>query len=331
MEKPTIYDVARLANVSPATVSRFINKSSAIDKSKSIQIKEAISTLNYQPREPRPYKDSLSIGVLLTTCDCPFSNKILTGINHYANQTRSQLVIETSDWDPQQEISRLKYFRKLNLDGVIVVLGHISTQDTKQILGNTPVIFTCRRDSAEANTLNINNLIGGKLATNHLLQLGHHRIAHITGPSNVFDSQCRLQGYRESLTTAGLEIDDELIVEGDFSMKSGFAATQQLLTKGVSFSAIFAANDHTAFGAIQALDQSGLKVPCDISVIGFDDHPMCPFFIPQLTTIKQPLFELGLGAFSSLRAHIQRKPSNISLPPFELIIRKSTAARNPLN
>ncbi|PSW09422.1 transcriptional regulator [Photobacterium rosenbergii] len=326
MANSTIYDVAKLAGVSPATVSRFVNQTSPIDKLKSSRIRLAIDQLGYHPRKRLSQEEkALKIGILLPSFDCPFSNKILTGIKRLAEQSQSQLITESSNWQRPQEIQHLKYFRNLNLDGVIVILGLAPAYEVKAILGKIPVLFSCRKESPEAQTLNINNLVGGKMATNHLLQLGHTRIAHLTGPKGVFDGECRLEGYKQSLQNAGLVVDSSLIINGGFSLESGLKATRHLLQSGTEFTAIFAANDHSAFGAIQALNQHGLKVPDDISVVGFDDHEMCPYFIPQLTTVRQPLFEFGRLAFQSIQATIIKKGFDAPLPPFELVVRKSTA------
>ena len=326
MANSTIYDVAKMAGVSPATVSRFVNQSSPIDKLKSSRIRVAIDQLGYHPRKRlNPEQKALKIGILLPSCDCPFSNKILSGIKNFAKISQSHLITECANWQQPQEIQHLKYFRSLNLDGVIIILGLLPVHEVQAILGKIPVLFSCRKESPEAQTLNINNLVGGKMATNHLLQLGHTRIAYLKGPSGTFDAECRLEGYKQSLQDAGLDIDTSLIIDGGFSQQSGLMATRHLLQSGTDFTAIFAANDHSAFGAMQALNQHGLKVPDDISVVGFDDHEMCPYFIPQLTTVRQPLFEFGRLAFQSIQSTIIKKTIDFPLPPFELVVRKSTA------
>ena len=324
MSKSTIYDVAKLANVSTATVSRFLNKNSHIEKEKVRAIEDAIFQLNYRPRKRRKGHRSMSIGVLMPSLNDAFSLEILDGIRSMASQYNYQMVIEPYNWDKNTEISMLIDFKKRKLDSVIIVVGCSSFVEVKSILEDTPTLFVCRKENDIYPVLWGDNIIGGSIATNHLLQLGHREIAHLSGSDNSFDSIDRKTGFLKSFERAGLPVNPNLIVDGGLSLEGGFEATNRLLNKGLRFSAIFAANDLSAFGAIQALHRHKIRVPEDVSVIGFDDHKICDYFIPRLTTIKQPLFNIGQLAYQSILDIMCGEPSDVSIPPFEVIIREST-------
>ncbi len=158
----------------------------------------------------------------------------------------------------------------------------------------------------------------------HLLQLGHVNIAHIKGLSNQPDSGARLKGYRRALSETNIKPNPKLIKQGDFSCEMGYQKTVELIESRVHFSAIFAANDQTAYGAIKALTDHNFRVPEDVSVVGFDDLPTSRYFTPALTTLRQPIEEIGAMCAYSILNLLSGKASNIRLPPIDLILRQST-------
>jgi len=324
MAKSTIYDVARLANVSSATVSRYLNQSSYVEREKVKAIEQAIFELNYQPLRRRQGQRSMMLGVIAPNFDSPFVSDVLAGIDAKSSHYNYRMVIETTNWRHDQEIKLLQAFKEQKLDGIIIVVGVVPFALVKTILVDIPVLFVCRERNSFYPVIGSDNTIGGMIATNHLIQFGHKKIVHLSGNEVNFDSLGRKQGYLKSMKNAGLTVSQNMLVNGDFSLQGGFNAVNALLQAKVEFSAIFAGNDLSAFGAIRALHEKGYRVPEDISVIGFDDHGMCHFFIPQLTTIKQPFNEIGEQSFETLLDIISGNYNGSKIEPFAIIRREST-------
>lgn len=322
--KSTIYDVAQRSGVSVATVSRYLNRSSQVKAETVRNIEDAIATLDYSPRKKRATHRSMMIGVIAPTLNDSFSLEILEGIRAACGLHHYKLTVQPSYWNLHKEEEQLRIFKQQKLDAVIVVIGFCPLEMVKEIMTDTPVLFVCRDKNDWYPVLWSDNVIGGRLATNHLIQLGHSHIAHITGPDSSLDSNDRLTGYRQSLEASGMKIDNRLVVRGDFSLEGGYRAMKSLLKRGVKFSAVFIANDLSAFGAMRALNEHGLQVPSDISVVGFDDHAMCDYYIPKLTTIKQPLFDIGKHAYSTVLNLMREQPAESFNSTFELVVRNST-------
>lgn len=327
--KSTVYDVANKANVSVATVSRYLNQNSKISPEKVRAIESAIAALNYEPRKKRAKHRSMSIGVIAPTLNDPFSHEILQGIRDAASLFNYQLVVQPSYWNKEIETEILKKHKQQKVDAVIILVGFCPLEKAKKIMGDIPILYVCREKNSHFPVLWSDNVIGGRVATNHLLQLGHERIAHIMGGVSAcgelsFDAIDRLQGYKLSLEAAGIPYDDRLVERGEFSLEGGYEAIRSLLRRRAQFTAIYAANDLSAFGAMQALNEFGLKVPDDVSVIGFDDHVMCNYYIPKLTTIKQPLYEIGQLSYQAMLDIMCGQTLTQVLPPFELKVRSST-------
>jgi LacI family transcriptional regulator len=169
------------------------------------------------------------------------------------------------------------------------------------------------------------NLSGAYEATRHLIALGHRRIVHIAGPSSHQHSADRVLGFNKALQEAGLKGDVRLIVEGDFEASSGARAIESLLRRRIAFTAVFAANDPMAYGAMHALFVRGLRVPRDVSIVGFDDRWQSPFTTPALTTVRQPEIEMGAAAVASLLRELRGEPHSLGSFATHLVVRESTA------
>ena len=165
------------------------------------------------------------------------------------------------------------------------------------------------------------------MATLHLMQQGHVNIAHIKGLLNQPDAVARFVGYKNALQEAGIKVMPKLVKQGDFSSESGYQKTVELLESKVHFSALFAANDQTAYGAIKALHDHGVRVPEDVSVIGFDDLPTSQYFTPALTTLRQPIEEVGAICAESILNLLSGERHEVRLPPIDLIVRQSTVSK----
>ncbi|MEZ4606067.1 MAG: substrate-binding domain-containing protein, partial [Deinococcales bacterium] len=210
-------------------------------------------------------------------------------------------------------------------EGIILILPHDANEKVKNINYSVPVVMIDHRGSTvNLPAIDVDNYRGARLATEHLIALGHQSIGFITGKFEA--SLSRLRGYQEALLNANLVFDEALIQTGDFTQPSGFKAANKLLALGKPPTAIFAANDLSAFGVMEAIKEKGLKIPHDISVIGFDDIPMASQVYPALTTIRQPLLEMGVAAARMILAKLKgvEPPSKRITLSTELIRRAST-------
>lgn len=326
-KKSTIYDVATHAGVSPATVSRYLNRTSFISKDKVDKIEKAIFELGFRSRKRKNQpttKRNMLIGVVAPSYDTTWVSAILDGMTGRMHSHSYDLMVETTQYKVERERLELQDFAQRGVDGLIVLGGYLSSKEVKQICGNTPVLFMSRDgESGDIPVLNIDNELGGYLATTHLIQKGHRRIAHIHGPQRSLDARQRFEGYRRALKAAGIPYDSSLVGDGNYDQYGGFWQAQALKKKNADITAIFAANDLCAFGAMQALHQMGLNVPDDISVVGFDDVEMSDYFIPRLTTIRQPFIELGGIAINYILDVINGHQTDYELPAVTIVERDS--------
>ena len=328
MAKPTISDVAKRANVSIATVSRYLNKSSYIKADKIKDIEEAIFEVGYQKRDnskTNNTKRKMKIGVVGYAFHDLWISQLLSGMNQEAKERRHTLSLDTSLASNPQEIMNLDKLSNIDIDGLIILGGSVP-KEVDKLDCSIPVLFV-GHDKVTNNhlTINIDNELGGYMATNYLIQNGHKVIAHICGPQHLKDAKDRLSGYKRALKRAGIAFDSKLVVQGQYEVNHGLWQAQALLKTRPDVSAIFGANDLCSFGAIQGLHQLGYKVPGDISVVGFDDMLMADVFIPRLTTIKQPSFSLGKLAIKMLFDFIDGRNISYEVPTVKLIERDSVA------
>ncbi|MBD1574874.1 substrate-binding domain-containing protein [Vibrio sp. S11_S32] len=326
---PTVYDVAELAGVSPSTVSRFLNRTTFVAADKSELIENAISTLGYKPSARQGVKSvsrTMTLGVLIQSAESPFSSEILLGMEKAVASRGYNLLIATGYWDNKAETKAMDKLISQKVDGIMTLTGTLSDDQINKYAKSTPIVAIGRQiESPQVASIKVDNSIGAYMATNHLIQQGHSRIVHLQGIISHADAQQRLEGYKRALRDAGLTINEKLIRKGEFEMKDSFDAVCRLIKEKHSFSAIFAANDQSAYGAMQALYQHDIRVPQDVSVVGFDDLIMSRYFIPPLTTIKQPLEGFGQAAVYTLLDVINGNKQPHPIPPVELKMRDSTA------
>ncbi|MDR9826568.1 substrate-binding domain-containing protein [Vibrio sp. FNV 38] len=325
---PTVYDVAKLAGVSPSTVSRFLNRTTYVSDEKSEKLEQAIKELGYKPNQhsaPHSNRRTMTIGVLIQHPDSPFTSRILNDMEKTLIAKGYSLVIATGHWQKNLEHHALEYLAKSNVDGVIIVTGDLKEESIVKFANNIPVVAVGYHiEAPNVRSINIDNTLGGYIATLHLLQQGHVNIAHIKGHCSQPDSTCRYEGYKKALEESGIKIMPKLVKQGDFSSELGYEKTVELIESKVHFSAIFAANDQTGYGAIKALHDHGYRVPEDVSVVGFDDLPTSQYFTPALTTLRQPIEEVGTLCAHSILNQLNGESQEVRLPPIELIVRQST-------
>lgn len=328
---PSIYDVAKLAGVSPSTVSRYLNRTTFISQEKTVAIEGAIKTLDYKPNYRMNQglnTRTMTIGVLVQNPESPFTSRIFNDMERFLGPKGYSLIIASGYWQHSMQLHALEYLEKSNVDGVIVVAGSLTEQELVEYSRKIPVVAVGYNFTSEKlQSVNIDNVLGGHMATLHLLQQGHVNIAHIKGLLNQPDAVARFVGYKKALTEAGIKVRNNLIKQGDFSSETGYDRTVELIESKVHFSALFAANDQTAYGAIKALHDHGIKVPEDVSVIGFDDLPTSKFFTPGLTTLRQPVEEIGVVCAESILSLLTGEKRSTRLPPIDLIVRESTVSK----
>jgi LacI family transcriptional regulator len=331
--RPTIYDVARLAGVSTATVSRALNGTGQIAPATRAAIDAAVAQLGYRPNtvaRSLVTKSTQTIALLLPDITNPFYAALVSGIQERALESDHTMLLCTTEGDPEREEQYLGLLRAKQVDGVLVD-GLVLPPDriARFVRDGLPIVCLDRDvDSTSVPLVQVDNRLGAKLATAHLLSLGHRRIAHVAGAPELRISEQRIEGYRDAHHDVGIQPDPGLLAVGSFTEEGGYDAARSLLERG-DFSAVFAANDLSALGVLSAITESGYAVPVDISVVGFDDLRLSRFTNPPLTTIHQPAREIAERATQlvlDLAAGIKAEQRLHLLEP-ELIVRSSTAAR----
>ena len=325
----TLLDVAREAGVSPATVSRILNGTAKVADDKRKAVEDAILALNFRPNLfARSLKTgvTMTVGVLTQAIQSPFYAYALKGIEVGLDGSGYSPLIVSGHWDPALEAARVRLLMSRRIDGLIVLTGRLSDEELLGFARNQPVVVTERLlQGPNVRAIKLDQQRGGYMATAHLIGLGHQRIAHIGGLQGRPDSTDRYAGYLQAHQEAGLTPDPELLVMADYVEAGGQLAMNQLLDRGKPFTAVFCANDDSAFGARKALYCRGLRVPEDVSLVGFDDLPIAPYMTPPLTTIRQPIYEVGLFAARALLNMMGCPATEITVPSLALVERETTA------
>lgn len=326
----TIQEVAKEAGVSVATVSRVINNSEAVTNSTKEIVQSAIKRLNYKPnligRNLRR-KETRLILILLPSISNPFYSTIVKGAEDVAHENGYNVLLCNTNSDINRERVYIELLRNKLADGLIFMASEVDKDELSGLTEKYPIVQCCEyKEGLSAYHVTIDNLSAAQKAVLHLIGLGHKRIGMISGKNEFVSTRQREAGYRKALEDSGIEFDLSLIKHGNYGFKSGLRAANQLLSVKEKPTAIFAISDSMAVGAIRAVRESGLKVPSDIAVVGFDDISFAAMSEPPLTTISQPKYDLGCTAMEMLLKQIEGKekePTEILLE-HELIIRQST-------
>lgn len=332
MPKPsvTIRDVAARAGVSHQTVSRVINGVERVSPKTREKVERAIAELGYRPNA---LAREMSLGrTHAFACLSPnLTDYTLASIIEGATSEayRHGYYLMSASAPDEATFSNLvdELVASRRTEGMLVINPYADGRHN-HIPTNVPVVFVGARPRvSNISSVALDDQNAGQTATQHLLDMGHRRIALLTGPLVEDCSRDRQIGYELALRAADLSLDPSLILEGDWSATSGHKAIRRWLESGVSFTALFAQNDRMAVGAIRALQEAGLRVPKDVSVIGFDDMPLASYFIPPLTTMRQNMLAIGIEAAQLLIQEVEhsteeRRQIRIAA---ELIVRESTA------
>ena len=328
--KVTLGMVAQACGVSPSTVSRILNGTAVVSPEKREAVDRAIAELGFVPNpiaRGLAGGRTMSVGVVTQAIDSPFYGLALRGMEEELSPAGYSPLFVSGHWNEQEEARCIDVLRSRRVDGIIVLTGRLSDEALCSLAQSMPVVVTGRTLSApHLYSLDFNNFEGARLATDHLLTLGHRNIAFIAGAPGHPDSAERLGGYKSALKAAGVKFNPKLVRPGMYHEESGLLAMEGLVQSGEPFTAIFAANDQMAFGAALALHRCGLRVPEDVSLVGLDDLPGAAHAIPPLTTIHHAAKEIGHSAAKALLQLLSGQAPTADIPQPRLVIRQSTQA-----
>jgi len=325
-------DVARLAGVSTSTVSHVINNNRFVSESVRAKVDQAIQSLNYAPSAlARSLKinQTHTIGMLLTTSSNPFYAEVVRGVEDSCYQRGYSLILCNTAGDEERMNRSLETLMQKRVDGLLMMCteSHLPSAD---ILNRYPSIPTVMMDWApfegRGDIIQDNALLGGELATQHLIDSGYTRIACIAGPQDKTTARMRLEGFHQAMEKSGLDVLPGYVVNGDFEFQGGYNGMIELLALETPPQAVFTSNDAMAVGVYHALYQAGLQIPQDVAVMGYDDIELARYLSPPLSTIHQPKDELGELAIDTLIHRLSDPDASqqtLVLTP-ELVARGST-------
>jgi LacI family transcriptional regulator, galactose operon repressor len=326
---PTIDDVARLAGVSSATVSRAINHSAPVIPETLQKVQDAIDALNYRPSAAArilAQRKTDTIGLLVPEISESFFLPLLRGIEQAASQAGYSLLIHTTSYGPKN--NPVATLGEHNTDGLLVFSESMSNDELARLRQVRFPLVLIHQDAPPAldiPSITIENKQGTKVLVDHLIEThGRQRIVHLRGPQAANDALWREKGYRQSLAEHDIPYDPDLVLPGNFDTDTAQNAIRQLIQHGTAFDAVFSGDDSSALGVLAALREAGIRVPEDVSVVGFDDVDFASHVHPALTTIHAPTEQVGEKAVGQLLKLIAGEAVEpVTLLPVELVIRKS--------
>ncbi|MCR9629141.1 substrate-binding domain-containing protein [Vibrio antiquarius] len=328
----TMKDIAKLAGVSTSTVSHVINKTRFVSEEISERVNTAAKELNYYA--PSALARSLkvnrtkTIGMLVTTSTNPFFGEVVKGVERSCYQKGYSLILCNTEGDNERMRQSINTLLQKRVDGLILMCSSLEGEriDVFERYPDIPVVvmdwgpmlFT-------SDKIQDNSLRGGYLAAKYLIDCGHTEIGCITGPLIKHQAQMRYEGYKRAMNEAGLEFNANWIIESDFECEGGYQAFMKMAQRGTLPSSIFVSNDMMAMGVINAANELNIKVPEQISIIGYDDIHIAKFMSPSLTTIHQPKYRLGQAAVETLVRKLDDKSTEAQVVQLEpaLVERKS--------
>jgi LacI family transcriptional regulator len=329
----TLHDVAKMAGVSISTVSRILNGTAKVSNDKRLAVEQAVEKLDFRLNlSARGLKtgNTLTFGILIQDVESAYFTRLMKGIEVGLDGSGYVPFIVSGHWNPTDELQSISLLVSRKVDGLIVVSGHVSDAQLAQFARRQPVVVVGRNVEAPGlRSFRVDQVNGAYLATRHLLDLGHTRIGFIGGPSSQDDAVDRRLGYMRAMQEAGLAPNPAWIQDGGFVETMGQAAMERLLDIAPTLTAVFAANDQSAYGARMALYRRNLNVPQDMSLVGLDDLPASLNATPPLTTVRQPIFESGMYAAQTLLQMVGMTIAPELLapepPPMRLVVRETTA------
>lgn len=333
-QRYTLNDVAQRAGVSYQTVSRVVNNHPSVAAATRARVQNIIQELGYHPNKVAQSlvaNQSNTLAILTFAMSYYGPTQMVVNIERAAKELGYDLIFSNLQEPSYEELRKtLGSLSGRRVDGIISIspVVGVSYEEMVSLCGNTPLVQIDPQMGLEVPSVIVDQHYGSQLATEHLIQLGHERLAEISGPLNWFGAIARHQQWLATLQHAGLT--PMMSVEGDWSAKSGYDAARRLLQADPGFTALAVGNDQMALGAIYALHEANLRVPDDISVVGFDDIPETAFFQPPLTTIRQDFSRLGAMGVKYLQELIENPDTPIQqhiIVPRLIVRQSATAAR----
>lgn len=328
---PTLADLAAAAGVSPMTASRAVNNQPGVSARTRQAILKAAADLGYvtnRVAQKLSSGQSRVIGVLAAHLEQPFISGVVTALAQAAAATDNEVLVYSHTDSGKLPSGHVLRLLQQFTDGVVVLLPYQFGAVQSLARGHFPVVMIdSPMEQTEMPSVVADSYAGARAAMKHLAELGHERIAFVAGAEKLASAIERHHAYDDAIAVHRLERDPDLVARGDYRVDGGRAAAERLLALQRPPTAIFAANDMSAFGVMAVLQERGLKIPDDISVVGFDDVPAASHMHPGLTTVRQPLEEMGRAAVSALLSQIAGlapATAKVTLPT-ELIVRRSTA------
>jgi LacI family transcriptional regulator len=334
MDAPTLKDLARLAGVHPSTVARVLNADP--QQRVSPELRERIIALarehGYQPNglaRALRLKRTRVIGTMIPDISNPFFAVMFRAIEDALADLDYSVILANTDDDLQREVRGMNMLRERQVDGLILATARSTDPAIAALAADRfPYVLINRHtDPLDDHAIVPDDFAGAVQAVEHLVSLGHRRIAHIAGPSDISTGYARHQGYAAAISRHGLPDDPSLIAPGTYREVGGYEAMRMLLALSVRPTAVFAVNDMAAIGAIRAVHEAGLSVPDDISIVGFNDVPAAAQLLVPLTTMRVPLQQLGRAAVDRLLQFIAGSSEQVApiVLPVELVSRRSSA------
>lgn len=327
-------DVAQRARVSASTVSHVMNGTRKVSESTRETVLTAIEELRYQPNllaKSLKVRRTFTIGLLISDIQNSFFTSVVRGVEDVALSRGYHLFLCNTDEDAAREDEYLEELSKKRVDGLIVASSAPRRDHAGRLRAeNVPLVFMDREvEGVDADVVRVDNLGGMRIIAEHLTGLGHERIGMISGPLDKASGYERYQGLRAALTNLGVGLDEGLVRFGDFRTSGGRAGAGELLGLSSPPTALVTANNQMTLGALLAIKEMGLRVPEDVSVVGFDDPEWAPLASPPLTTLAQPTYEMGVRAMRLLLDRIEGgkdgETKRVLLRPW-LVTRESTAS-----
>jgi LacI family transcriptional regulator len=329
-----IYEVAELAGVSLATVSRVINPGAKVSEKTRQKVLSAMQQLGYQPNsiaQSLATRSSNSVGVIVSELHGPFFGAMLSAIEETLKGAGKFVLVAAGHSKEEQEREAVRFLVSRNCDALIV---HCERLTDKFLVDhdheNTPLVVMNRKVRGLADRcFSLNNELGGFLATQSLLRRKHKKIAYISGPLDWGDAKQRLAGHKRALTEAGVKFDERLLYEGDYHETGGQEALNALLAKKIPFTALACANDEMAAGAMAAAHERGLDLPRELSIVGYDDAPISRYVYPKLTTVHYPIADMGRMAARWVLRNVYEQEQPVQQVFEPVLVERDSVSRAP--
>lgn len=327
--RPSMADVAKVAGVSHQTVSRVLNSPEAVRETTRVRVTEAMEKLGYRPNlAARALASSRSalLGIM-SSGEARFGpTHAIHGVEEAA-RLAGYISTHVPATSPEEAKGATDHLLNAGVAGIVVIAPtHDLTNQITAHRRNTPVVLVAAGApvSEGVSVVSVNQELGARLAVRHLAGLGHRVIHHLSGPPRWFDAHTRFLGWRDECDVLG--VDSGLLVEGGWDAADGYDAMTKIMASGAPLGAVFAANDLMALGAISALRRRDLQVPADVSIVGFDDVEGADFYLPPLTTVRQPFARVGRLAIRALLEMIEGAPASTHSVEPDLVVRESTTS-----